>query len=179
MSDNPNTTTTSTTESQNATEEANQIIDFEAWLAKAEEPVQKAYAEHVTGLKSALTKERDNVTGLNNQLKAMAKKAEKGSELEQTLLDFTTKLDAAEKRADFMEDAVKPEIGCRNPKAAWVLAVADDLFTKTGSPDWRSIQLAAPELFGKIVPKSKGGNGTDETPPPAATMNDIIRNMAK
>lgn len=179
MSDNPNSTTGTTGTTETTTEEASQIIDFEAWLAKADEPVKKAYEEHTAGLKSALNKERESVTSLNNQLKQLAKKAETGSELEKQILEFTNKLDAAEKRADFMEDAVKPEIGCRNPKAAWALAVADDLFTKTGSPDWRSIQLAAPELFGKIVPKSKGGNGTDETPPPAATMNDIIRNMAK
>lgn len=156
----------------------NQVIKFDEWLAKQEEPVRKAYEQHVTGLKNTVQATRDERDALSRQIRDLLPKAEKGSELERSLIDVAAKLDAAEKRAVFAEEASKPEIGCSNPKAAYLLAVADSLFDRKGSPDWTAIRAAAPELFTKTAARSNAGNGTSERQSTNLSMNDYIRQAA-
>jgi len=150
---------------------------FEKLMEKWDEPTKKLYETHVTGLKSALTSEREGNKELNNQVKELLKKVEKGSDAEKAITDLTVKLDAAEKRAAFVEEANKPEIGCVNPKAAYLLAMADNLFDKRSNPDWEAIKKAAPELFGKTVPTGHAGSGTQNSLG-AMDMNTILRKAA-
>jgi endonuclease III len=150
---------------------------FEKVMEKWDEPTKKLYETHVAGLKSALTSERDGNKELNNQVKELLKKVEKGSEAERAITDLSTKLDATEKRAVFLEEANKPEIGCVNPKAAYLLAMADNLFDKRGNPDWEAIKKAAPELFGKAAPPGHAGSGTQNSLG-AMDMNTILRKAA-
>ena len=152
--------------------ETNQPEDFEAWLEKQDDKVKELYKTHTSGLKSALEKERDEKKMLSGQLKELLPKAEKGSELEIKLSETLTKMEAAEKRASFVEQAIKPEIGCVNVKAAYALALADDLFDKNGKPDWNSIKQTAPELFRKAG-STDGGAGGDT--PPVNDINAAIR----
>jgi len=153
-------------------------IKFDEWLTKQEEPVRKAYELHVTGLKNTVQATRDERDALSKQIRDLLPKAEKGSELERSLAEFSAKLDASEKRAIFAEEAIKPEIGCSNPKAAYLLAVADGLFDKKGAPDWAGIKAAAPELFAKTNARSNAGNGTGSQPNGNLSMNDYIRQAA-
>ena len=65
------------------------------------------------------------------------------------LSEMSTRAEQAEQRAAFYEEAGRPEIGCSNPKAAYLIAASEGLFTKRGDPDWPAIKAAAPELFGR------------------------------
>lgn len=150
---------------------------FEAWYAGLDETTKGLFDNHVNGLKTSLTTERQERGNLAKQVKDLAAKAEKGSELEKQLTDMQNALQVAERRAAFNEDASRPEVGCSNPKAAYVLAVADDLFDRQGRPDWNALKQVAPELFRKPGPgNADGGAGGGNAP--HLTMNDIIRRAA-
>jgi hypothetical protein len=158
---------------------SNQPANFDEWYGKLEDGQKKLIDGHVSGLKSAISSEREENKTLLSQVRDAQKKAEKGSEAEKQLEALGDQLESAKKRIAFAEEATKPEIGCTNIKAAFLLAQADELFRKDGSPDWDAIKKAAPELFtGKKQSKGNPGNGTDN-PPDKITMNDFIRHGAK
>jgi hypothetical protein len=168
------TTTQATTAEQGQGETP---ASWDAWIGTQDETVKGLYEGHVAGLQNtvkATRKERDELKSLVEDLN---KKAEKGSEFEKSLTEFTAKLEQAERRAAFVEDAVKPEIGCKNPKAAYALAMADNLFDRKGNADWSAIKAAAPELFGKPSVAGNAGSGTSN-PPTKADMNAYIRSLA-
>lgn len=150
---------------------------FETWLEKQPDDVKSLYQSHVTGLQNTVKATRDERDALKQQIKDLLPKAEKGSELEKSLTDFSTKLEVAERRATFVEEAIKPEIGCRNPKAAYAIAFADNLFDRRGNPDWTAIKAAAPELFGSPSVNGNAGAGTNQQPPKGG-MNEFIRRAA-
>lgn len=150
---------------------------FETWYGALDTQAKSLFDEHVNGLKTALHTERDNRAALAKQIKDLAAKADKGSELEKQLTDASAKLEAAERRAAFAEDAIKPEIGCTNVKAAFALAQAEDLFDRHGRPDWNALKVTAPELFRKpTVGSADGGAGTNQGP--KLDMNTLIRRAA-
>lgn len=124
----------------------------------------------------ATRQERDTFA---DQLRDAAKKLEKGSEAQTQLLEHVAALEEANRRADFYEAAPFQE--CKNPKAAYAIAKASNLFVKaTGLPDWKAIKEEAPELFGPVTkPKGKGaaGAGTDDKPR-GTTINQFIRAKA-
>lgn len=151
---------------------------FEDFLKDQPEEVRKSYEKHITGLKNTVTATREERDGLSKQIKELLPKAEKGSEIEQTLLKVQTELDNATKRANFAEDAIKPEIGCSNIKAAFALATAEDLFDKRGNPDWNAIRLMAPEFFKKPVPDGDGGSGSGTGNKGSQSMDEFIRARA-
>jgi hypothetical protein len=151
---------------------------FEAWIEKQADDVKALYTAHIEGLRNTVKATRDERDAMRAQLKDLQAKAEKGSELEQTLAKMTAQLEASDKRANFVEEAVKPEIGCRNPKAAYALALADNLFDRQGRPDWTAIKAAAPELFGTQRAPGQAGNGTGGDPPPV-DMNAWIRSARR
>ena len=154
-----------------------QPINFEEWIGTQDEATKQAYNNHITGLKNTVTATRQERDAFKKQLQELLPKAEKGSELESALTELSTKLEVTEKRAVFAEEAVKPEIGCMNPKAAWLVAVADDLFDRRGNPDWNAIKQSAPELFKKKDAQGNAGSGT-RTQLPTGGMNQAIRSMA-
>ncbi len=174
----PNEATNTNTSTDTNTTAANDLpANFDEWIGKQPDNVKALYTQHVTGLQNTVKATREERDTLRTQLKDLLPKAEKGSELEKSLTESLSKLELAERRAAFVEDAVKPEIGCRNPKAAFLLAQADNLFDRRGSPDWAAIKAAAPELFGAPRVDANAGDGTDNQPP-KADMNNYIRRMA-
>ena len=148
--------------------------NWDEYVNTLPESVQGLYNQHVTGLRNTVQATRQERDDLAKQIKDLLPKAEKGSELEKSLNEFSGKLELAERRATFFEDAARPEIGCRNPRLAWTLAQADNLFDRKGTPDWAQIKAAAPELFGAPAINANAGAGT-QTPPQKANMNDWIR----
>jgi len=148
---------------------------FDAWLGKQDAKVQELYQSHTHGLTSALKTERENNKTLSTQLKELLPKAEKGSDLEKQLNETLGKMEAAERRAQFSEEAIKPEIGCTNVRAAYALAVTDGLFDKSGNPDWNQIKQTAPELFRKAGSTDGGAGGKT---PPVTDINAAIRAAA-
>lgn len=152
---------------------------FEEWL-KGQAPEIQALAEgHTTGLKSALSSEREQRKTLAKELRDAIAKVEKGSELERSLTEITGRAEAAERRAAFFETAAQPGIGCTNPRAAFLVAQAENLFKRDGSPDWAALQQVAPELFRKASSsQAHAGAGTATPPPAKSSMNDFIRRSA-
>lgn len=153
-------------------------LTFDAWITGQPEEIKALLDGHTKGLKSALESERSQRSDLAKQVRDLAAKAEKGSEMEKTLTDLQGKLEAEQKRVAFLEDAGRPEIGCSNPKAAYLIAQADGLFDRHGQPDWAAIKAAAPELFGRRMPQVNAGAGTGSPPQPAPNMSDYIRRAA-
>lgn len=150
---------------------------FEKFLEAQPEAIKGLYATHTAGLHNAVKATRQERDDLAKQFKDLLPKVEKGSEAEKALTEATARLELAERRAAFVEEAVKPEIGCRNPKAAYALAVADNLFDRRGGPDWAAIKAAAPELFGQRNAAGNAGTGTDGQAP-KQDMNSFIRRSA-
>jgi hypothetical protein len=150
---------------------------FEAWIEKQDESTKELYENHISGLKNTVKTTRQERDDLAKQVREILPKAEKGSEFEKNLTETLAKLEATERRATFVEEAVKPGIDCRNPKAAFALAVTIDAFDKRGNPDWALLKREAPELFGKLTPPAHGGSGTD-APPQANDINSMIRRAA-
>lgn len=125
-------------------------VSFDAWLAAQPETVRTLADAHVSGLKSALAGEREQRKTLARELKETLAKAEKGSALEAALTEMSGRVDAAEKRAVFFEMATQPGIGCTNARAAFLVASAEGLFKRDGSPDWAALQQVAPEEWRAI-----------------------------
>lgn len=174
---NTNTAANQQQNSQQSQQEGEKPIVFDEWLNAQPEQVKSAYTAHVTGLQNTVKATREERDGLARQIKELSGKVEKGSDAEKALTEISTKLEAAERKAAFVEEAVKPEIGCGNPKAAYALAMAENLFTRAGAPDWNAIKAAAPEFFQKTTARGNAGSGTQE-PPNKASMNEFIRRSA-
>jgi hypothetical protein len=136
-----------------------------------------AHVEKLSNTVKATRQERD---AFQRDLTAAIKKAEKGSELETQLTKLSSQLDEANRKSEFYEQA--PQFECRNIKAAYAIATVNNLFTKSGAPDWKAIKEEAPEFFGKVSngnPRKKSaGSGTSEEPVPTNSMNDLIRRSA-
>jgi hypothetical protein len=149
-------------------------FEYESWFAKLAPHEQEGLDAHTTALKNALESERTQRKQFSKELRDLTQKAEKGSEAEKTLGEMSSRLEQAEQRAAFYEEAGRPEIGCSNPRAAFLVASAEGLFTKRGDPDWPAIKAAAPELFGRKTPPGNAGVGNG-SPPATPSMNDFIR----
>lgn len=165
---------------QNQSQQQQAVKSWDEIYKALPEDQRKAYDEHVQGLNNTVKATREERNGLQEQLKALLPKAEKGSELEKALNDALVKLDAADKRSNFIEEAVKPEIGCHNLKAAYALALSEPekYFKRSGATDWETLKKDAPELFGPITPDGSGGEGTNNDGKPLS-MNELIRAKAQ
>lgn len=162
-------------------QETPQYETFEDFISQAGEPARDLYEKHTAGLKSALDSERNERKALSATLKELQGKAEKGSALEAELSGMAKKLEDAErrsaeseKRAIFVEQALRPDVSCSNVKAAYALAVNESLFKSNGEPDWAELKKVAPELFrtaGKTNAGATGRGVSDE-------MNNLIRKAA-
>jgi len=150
-------------------------LSWDTWVASQDDTVKGLIDGHVKGLKSALDNERSQRGDLAKQLRDVTAKAEKGSELEKALTDVSTQLEGATRRAAFYEEAGKSEIGCSNPKLAFLAAQAEGLFDSRGNVNWQELKATAPELFRVRTPDGHAGQGTGTAPAPVRDMNAFIR----
>lgn len=151
---------------------------WEAWLETQDEKVKALYTAHSEGLRNTIKATRDERDSFKKQIRDLAKAQAEGSETKAELEKLSAQLEETEKRAAFLEDAMKPELQCRNPRAAWLLARAEDLFDRRGTPDWSAIKAAAPELFGAPTANANAGRNTQSPPAPNQSMNAFIRKAA-
>jgi len=152
--------------------------NYDEWFANVDEPTKAIISTRFTALENTVKSTRDERDALRSQIRELMPRAEKGSELEKTLTEFTSKLDAAEKRAVFAEEAGRQDIACTNPKAAYLVAAAENLFDRKGNPDWTAIKGSAPELFRTPTANANAGAGTQK-PPAHASMNEFIRSKGR
>jgi len=151
---------------------------WETFLQQQPENVKTLFDVHVTGLKSALQSERDQHKDLAKQLREATEKLEKGSDARKELEALGGRLEIAEQRAAFYEDAAKPEIGCVNAKLAWLAAQEIEAFDRRGNVNWESLKKAFPELF-RTGGSGNAGSGTGGTGTPGGSgMNEMIRRAA-
>jgi chemotaxis protein histidine kinase CheA len=151
---------------------------FEEFLEKQDEGIKALYTSHSEALLNTVKATRDERDALKKQIKELAKGQAEGSEARRQLEEMGAQLEKTERRAAFLEDAMKPEIQCKNARAAWLLADAEGLFDKKGNPDWAAIKREAPELFGAPVANANAGQGTQTPPDPHQNMNAFIRKAA-
>ena len=132
-----------------------------------------------TRLENAVQATRAERDALSTKLAEVTRTLGKDPTEAKRLLDeMTGDLAVANQRAAFAEEAIRPDVGCVNPKAAWALAQADKLFDRRGNPDWSAIKAAAPELFRTATPPGNAGTGTGQAGPPKVSMDDFIRQKA-
>lgn len=165
-------------ETQGQKQDESEELDFDKWLGEQPANVKSAFERKTTGLHSALSAERDQRKDLAKQLRDATAQAEAGSALKKQLEEISSKHELAERKAAFYEEAGRPEIGCANPKAAFLVASAENLFKRSGEPDWAAIKQAAPELFARKTPTGNAGNGQGNQPAAKSSMNTFIRQSA-
>jgi polyhydroxyalkanoate synthesis regulator phasin len=154
-----------------------ETLTWDAWLAQQPDAVKTLFDEHVKGLKTALDTERAQRSDLAKQLREATQKLEKDSDARKGLEELASKLEIAERRAMFYEEASKPDVQCTNPRLAWLVAQEANLFDRRGMPDWGAIRAAAPELFRRVGVGSADG-GTGQTGQQQFDMNAAIRRAA-
>lgn len=156
---------------------------WETWLASQAEDVRTTvtplYEAHTQGLRSALESERGQRRDLEKQLREATAKLENGSEARTKLEQVTAQFAEAQKRSDFFDEAVRPEIGCAQPRLAYLAAQEIDAYDKRGNVDWELLKKKFPELFRQPRPTAPPANaGSGGTPPPAFDMNAALRQAA-
>lgn len=141
-------------------------LTWDTWAATFNDEQKTLIDAHISGLKKPLEQERESRKALEKQVKDLAGKADKGSELAGQLEQLQAQLITERQRADFVLGA--PTRGVTNVAAAWKLAQADGLIGKDGEADWEKLQTAYPELFAKpqppTPPKTNGGERSGEGP---------------
>ena len=153
-------------------------LDFDAWLASQDESIKGLIETRFTTLENTVKATRGERDGFAQEIKKLAAGQKEGSEARAQLDNISAKLEATERRAAFLEEAMNPALQVRNPRAAWLLAEAGNHFKKNGTPDWDAIKQEAPELFGLPTARANAGNGTQTPPSPAQGMNEFIRKAA-
>jgi hypothetical protein len=160
--------------------------DLDAYFATLPDDQQKVvkglYEAQTANLNSALRAERAERKAerneLSKQLKDLAAKssgAEKAA-LEQVQAEFQTKLEAAEKRADFASDAASA--GVKDVRMAWAAIKEYDLHDRRGDPDLVALKEKCPYLFAsevRPVSRVNAGTGTGTAPAAADDFNTRLR----
>lgn len=150
---------------------------WEDALALLPEEQKVLYEQHTAGLKNTVQATRQERDDLQKSLREITTALGKDPAAAAKLLDeMSTQLELATRRAEFVEQAVRPEIGCTNPGAAFAIAQAQGLFDARGNLNWDTLRAAVPELFRKPAPPAgNAGVGTGVAPPGKRSMDDIIR----
>jgi TolA-binding protein len=150
-------------------------LSFDTWLAAQDANVRGLLDGHTKGLKNALDSERESRKGLEKQLKDLAGKAEKGSELEKQLNDLLTQQQTAQTRAEFYEAA--HAAGVSNLKLAYVVASQEGLIDQKGRVNFDEMKKQFPELFGASQKPAPGnaGTGTNNQLSDRTSMDEFIR----
>lgn len=152
-----------------------QPVSFEEWYKGLQPDQQEAVDTHIDGLKSALKSERDERKTVEKQLRALAAKAEEGSELRSQLDKLAGEQAQATAKATFYEQAHAANV--RNLRLAWLAAQDAGLVdARTGEADWKRLKEVAPELFAtRTPPTANAGNGAGQTGVREPSMNDFLR----
>lgn len=154
-------------------------LTWEQVLASLPEEHRSLYEAHTQGLRGALQSERQQHQDLARQLRDATAQLEAGSQARTQLEQMTTQLEAAQRRADFMEEAARPEIGCTNARLAWIAAQEVEAINSRGQINWDVLRQQFPELFKpKTPPTANAGAGTGTPPNAHGGMNAYIRTAA-
>lgn len=153
--------------------------DFEAWL-EAHPDGKPLYEAHTKGLNSALVAER-----AGRKEEAARHRAELQDAITKTQGEAQQKLQEAleanqelETRSSFMEEAIRPEIGCIDATAAYWVALEMNAINDKGKIDWGALKEQHPSLFRSKVANANAGAGTQGLPVQKVDMNSLLRKAA-
>lgn len=164
------------TQGDGGTPDTAQPVTFETVYKALPETQRGAIDSHITGLKSALSDERNGRKALEKQLRDLSKTAEEGSAIKAQLDKLAEEQAGTTARAMFFEAAHDAQV--KNLRLAWLAAQEYGLVdAKTGEADFAKLKNVAPELFAvKPQPQGNAGNGAKQTGvADGRSMNDFIR----
>ena len=153
-------------------------LNFDGWLNGQDEPVKQLVNERFEALQNTVKATRTEREDLAKQLRDATKKLAEGSEARQALEGLSEQLEQERLRATFYEDAARPELGCSNPRLAYLGAQEISAIDGKGRVSWDAIKTAFPELFRTPHVTAHAGDGTGRQPPTGKSMNDFIRKSA-
>jgi hypothetical protein len=163
--------------SQGAGANAPGTLTYDSWLAQQPDDIKGLVESNITGLRSALHSERQQRQQLAEQLREAAKGAT--GEAKVALDKMGADLEAAQRRADFFEEAARPEVGCTNPRLAFLAAEQAGLIDKRGRVDWDTMRQQYPELFRQAgATRGSADGGAGGARGATGSMNDYIRRFA-
>ena len=155
-----------------------QPVSYDEWIKTQSPEIKTMLEQRSSSLLNTVQATRRERDDLSRQLKEAAKGLEAGSEARKAMESMSAQLEAAEQRAVFYEEAGRPEIGCTNPRLAYIAAQQDQLIDARGRINWDGLRSAYPELFRRAAPTTNAGAGTQNTQPATGGMNAFIRRAA-
>lgn len=185
------TQTTETTTDDTQTTDAGTVTppaDLDAYLASLPEETRTLvdklrtdwHEGQVTGLKSALTKEREAASDANKALRELAKTADKdtATKLEQLATEKDAELETARQESAFYREAAAAGVSAEKLARAWLLCKNADYFDKRGNPDINAMKAEIPELFvaPQTTTRTDAGTGTRQQ---AAVKEDFNTNLRR
>ncbi|MCE5259909.1 MAG: hypothetical protein LLG44_12770 [Chloroflexi bacterium] len=151
---------------------------FEAFMESQSAEVKALYEGHTKGLKSALEAERTQRSDLAKQLRDAASKAEAGSAAQKALQELQAKYEALDRKSAFIEESIKPEIGCADSQLAYLAALEIGAISEKGRADWAMLKERFPLLFRPKTGNASAGVGTQGAPGGKFDMNAALRKAA-
>ena len=160
--------------------------DWEALLATlpddTRELAKKLHeADHeskVTGLKSALTKERDAAEKASKELRTLAKTvdADTAAKLEKLATEKDAENESLRQESAFYHDAAIAGLQPDKMDRAWLICKNASYFDSRGNPDIAAMKADIPELFAapQTTTRTNAGTGTGQ---PAAVVGDFNTNL--
>jgi hypothetical protein len=137
----------------------------------------------VTGLKSALTKEREAASEATKELRKLAKEADEktAAALNKLADDKDAVNESLRRESAFYHDAAIAGIQPGMIDRAWLLCRNADYFTKRGDPDIAAMKAEIPELFAapQTTTQTNAGTGTRQQPAVKEDFNTNLRGALK
>jgi hypothetical protein len=122
------------------------------------------HESQVTGLKSALSKEREAASDATKALRELAKTADKetAAKLKAQADENDARVSDLTKEAMFYREAAAAGVPADKLARAWLLCRNADYFTKRGDPDIAAMKAEIPELFAapQTATRVQAGAGT-------------------
>jgi hypothetical protein len=153
-----------------------QEFSYETWLESQDEKIKAGIQNHFQGLLNSVKATREERDTLSKELKKLAKEVDENSDAGKQIGELNARLAAAEKKSNFIEQAVKQ--GVIRPGAAYAIATTENLYTEQGEPDWGKIRESIPELFKVTNTSHNAGSGTNQAALPKNDLNTRIREAA-
>jgi ribosomal protein S20 len=149
---------------------------FDKWLETQAEEVKTLIADRFSSLENTVKATREERDTFKNELKEISKKVTGDSEAGIQISELSKRLEASERKSNFIDQAVKN--GVIRPNAAYAIATTENLYDDKGNPDWNKIRESIPELFKVTNTSNNAGSGTNQKALPGNSVNDRIREAA-
>ena len=154
--------------------------EFQALYDGLEEGQRSLIDQHVSGLKNALTSERDATKRLDTQLGKLRGELEGNTEALKQLDTLQGSLQSSKTKASFYEAA--SQAGVSNLRLAWLAAQEDGLIDDKGEVDFEKMETNYGPLFGEGASGADGHAGAGSSRKAgkgSKSMDELIRAKAR